>query len=777
MSYFADIKTFERNSYLLQARQKPQVSEVGVVNNIAWLNRYGGWDENPDAVIASKGMSFLKEIERDTHLSSCYRTRRQKLISKGWHIAAARSDKDEYIADFVRYNLSTFLAQRSRNGFDGDILGMMDSIAKGFSLSEIVWKQITGGKYDGYWGIEAVRKKDAEDYGFKTDKFGNVVADGVIYHGDYVGEPKRLKYNKFIHVIYGPDDENPYGNSSTTKVAFWTWLKKNNAKFWAIFGEKFSMPITVAKIPKGMYDTDKKAKLESFLKNLQSESGIILPDGFVLEFLEATRRGDVTYDNFIERCNKEISKEVLGATMAIEEGSKGQGSYAHASVNAEILEVYTFFDAIMIAQCVNNQLIRRLIDYNFIGVEEYPVFSFKRDWFADIVKIAQGLEALTRMGVGIPTDWIYARTGIPKPQDGESITEVMEKAIAERERGIDNKTKVPGGFKEVPAFSGKTDSIDFAEERRGLTYFEERGQLLDQEKVLDSLEADALVKGATILDTVFESVRDNIIKKISDQQGKQLAALPRFAVNVGKYKTLLTEAAFQYHATGFYFAKKEMEESGVEFAEGDVPLELGSIEESIKLFSKLIPRKKSLLEKIFKFYDERFFHIAGVTKKDIEKIFTNTLISLEDGWTLEDFKSVISNMKIQYTGIAYGKDQTGKPLKAHHLQVIHRNNMMKAYRDGRNELYNDPDVADFIWGYTYSAILDDRGDKRPFQHKKFNGITLPKEHKFWQRFDPPWDHGCRCLKFAVSHNDLLNGRAIMTPDERIPVVPLSVGWK
>ena len=102
--------------------------------------------------------------------------------------------------------------------------------------------------------------------------------------------------------------------------------------------------------------------------------------------------------------------------MAIEEGSRGQGSYAHASVNADVLEVYTFFDEVMISQCVNNQLIRRLIDYNFMNVREYPVFSFKRDWFGEIVKIAQGLEALTRIGVGIPVDWIYARTGIPKPK-------------------------------------------------------------------------------------------------------------------------------------------------------------------------------------------------------------------------------------------------------------------------------------------------------------------------------------------------------------------------
>ena len=746
-----------------ERRKTPQKGEVGIVSNDAWLQKYGGWDPNPDEVIESKGMAYLKEIERDTHVSSCYRTRRNKLIINGWHITPTKEDRTEKIADFVRYNLDTALADRSKNGFDGDILGMMDAVAKGFSLSEIVWNQIRGGKYDGTWGISAIRKKEAEDYGFLTDKYGNVYADGIVYHGDYSASGERLPYNKFIHVVYGPDDENPYGISSTSRIAFWVWLKKNNSKFWAIYNEKFAMPTVVGKIPNNAQQDDIDL-IDNFIKKLQSLSGVRIPDGFEISFLEAIRRGDVTYDNMIERCNKEISKEILGATLAIEEGTRGAGSYAHGSVHADVMDVYTFFDEVMISQSINNQLIKRSVDYNFLNIFEYPKFAFKRDWFADIVKIGQGLESLTRLGVGIPIDWIYARTGIPKPKLGETITEVLEKTLEQQDRGIDNKSKIVGGFSE----------IKFQEDRRSLTIFEERAQFNQQEKILDALESDALNKGAAILDTIFENVRDNIIKKINDQSGKQLAALPKFAVNIGKFKQLLTESAFQFHLTGMAFAKKEVQAAGVEFAEKEIPIEIGSIEQSIKLFSKLIPRTKSFFEKLFNFYDERFFHIAGLTQADIEKIFNTQLIGLENGWSLEDFKSAIAREKISYVGQVYGKDLTDVPIKANHLQVVFRNNNMKAYRDGRNEIYNDPDVVDFIWGYTYSAILDSR--VRP-SHAKLDGVTRPKEDIFWQRFDPPWDHNCRCLKFAIMKSDIVEGIVIPTSDAKMPAIPITEGWK
>ena len=756
-SFFADISTWQIKPASFRAA--PQKGEVGLVNNTAWMVKYGGWDPNPDDVIEAKGMAYLKkDVERDTHLTSVYQFRRQNIISRGWQISASKTDKREKIADFVRWNLITHLGKRSSNGFDGDLVGFMDAVARGFSLSELVWEFVNKGKYAGKWVIAALKKKDSEDYGFVTDKYGNIL--NIVYHGGYTGGIEYLKKNKFVHVIYGPDDENPYGESVSSKVAFWVWLKKNNAKFWAIFGEKFSMPLVIGKTPRNANPTDKN-RVDNFIAELQTMSGLRVPEGFELSFLEAARRGDITYDNFIERCNKEISKIVIGATLGIEEGSKGQGSYAHASVNKSIMDIYTFFDEIMIAQAVNNQVIRPLVDYNFLGVEDYPSFSFNRNFFADLVSIAQGLEGFARMGVSVPVDWIYKRSGIPKPQPGEAVTKLLSSALKDGGKGTDNKTKQNYQFAE------KKNKED-----RELTKIEKRGQLRRMEKVLNALESDGLTQAAEILDSIFEKTQKAILKKLPE--GEIIINIPKYSVNIGEFKKMLAAAALQYYLTGYYFAERELVLAGIKFAtEKNVPLEIGTLEEAIKKFAKLISISKKKLQELSSFYKELNFTVAGITKRDIENIFDTLLISLKEGWTVADFTAAVAKAKIKYVGEIYGKELIDVPMNANHLQVIFRNNVMRAWRDGRNELFGDPGVAGEIWGYTYSAILDSR--VRP-SHAKLDGITRAKDDPFWQKYDPPWDHNCRCMKFAILKKDIATGKAIPTKDNEMPAMNPTEGF-
>ena len=735
-------------------RERAPGGEIGLVNNSAWMSRWGGWDPNPDEVIAAKGMAYLREIERDTHLTSVYQYRRQNIISRGWTISAAKGDADEKIAEFVRWNLVTHLGRRSSNGFDGDIVGFMDAVGRGFSLSELVWETLTEGRHAGKTALAAIKKKDAEDYGFTCDKYGNVLSDGIVYHGGYTGGVERLPRNKFVHVIYGPDDDNAYGEPVSSKVAFWVWLKKNAAKFWGIFSEKFSMPLAVGEFPNNAKDED-KATLQSFIENLQSMAGIKIPEGFKLSFLEAVRRGDVTYDNFIERCNKEISKIAIGATLGIEEGSKGGGSYAHANVNMSVMDIYTFFDEIMIAQAVNNQVIRRLIDYNFLGVEEYPSFSFNRNQLAELVSISQGLEGMARMGVEVPVDWIYNRAGIPKPKAGEAVTKTPANPAPTEPTGVDNRQKQNYIFSE----------------NRVVSSIEKRGQLSQFEKVLDALEINGTNQAASIIDQVFAQVTGTLQKKLTE--GAQITDTPRYAVNVGELKNLLAAAALQHHLTARYFAEKEVRKAGVSFAETDIPLEIGTLEAAIKKFTGLIAMTRAQVQEVAALYEKRCFTVAGLVQIDIEKIFETVLLGLREGWNMEDFAAAVNAAKIKYTGQVYGADQTGTPIGANHLKTIFRSNMMRAWRDGRDALYNDPDVSDYIWGYTYSAILD--GRERP-SHGKLDGVTRAKDDPFWQKYNPPWDFNCRCQRFAVMKADIAEGVATPTQNSEMPEMNIAEGF-
>lgn len=379
--------------------------------------KFGLTNENPDSLIATRGMTYIEELERDTHLASELQTRRQKLIEKGWEIRpyvkeskGKPSARDQEIRDFVAWSLDDMAG-----AFEKDIEGMLDCLGKGFSLSEINYKPINTGRYQGKLGFKSIRFKPARYFSFTFDKFGHYGINQI--DPDPNGTP--LPRSKFIHLVNGFNDENPYGESLTAKCAFWVWLKKNQAKFWAIFNERFGKPLVKVIIPANA-TPEELAKANEIIEEIATRAGIRVPENFQVEFLEATSRGDITYDNFLERCNKEISKLILGATLITEEGTRGQGSYAHSATHAQILETYTIFDSLMTAVAIKEQLIKRLVDYNFM-TDTYPDFEWSGMSIASLISFSQSLGILAQSGLQIPVAYIHKLTGIPIARDGEPV--------------------------------------------------------------------------------------------------------------------------------------------------------------------------------------------------------------------------------------------------------------------------------------------------------------------------------------------------------------------
>ncbi len=60
------------------------------------------------------------------------------------------------------------------------------------------------------------------------------------------------------------------------------------------------------------------------------------------------------------------------------------------------------------------------------------------------------------------------------------------------------------------------------------------------------------------------------------------------------------------------------------------------------------------------------------------------------------------------------------------------------------------------------------GDERVrHDHRAWNGITLPVNHKFWDTHYPPNGWNCRCMVVQLDDND----RVKLTPDETLDIVP------
>ena len=91
---------------------------------------------------------------------------------------------------------------------------------------------------------------------------------------------------------------------------------------------------------------------------------------------------------------------------------------------------------------------------------------------------------------------------------------------------------------------------------------------------------------------------------------------------------------------------------------------------------------------------------------------------------------------------------------AGHLKTIFQNNMMRSYQEGAQKLYDEPEIAEVLWGYEYRAVGDDR--TRP-DHLKLDGVIREKDDPFWAKYTPPWDHGCRCDRIPILRKQIISG--------------------
>lgn len=79
------------------------------------------------------------------------------------------------------------------------------------------------------------------------------------------------------------------------------------------------------------------------------------------------------------------------------------------------------------------------------------------------------------------------------------------------------------------------------------------------------------------------------------------------------------------------------------------------------------------------------------------------------------------------------------PKNGYQLESIFRTQTQLAYNAGQWESYQDPDIDEILWGYTYVTVGDDRVRE---EHQPFDGVTLPKNDPFWRAYWPPNGWGC-----------------------------------
>lgn len=129
-----------------------------------------------------------------------------------------------------------------------------------------------------------------------------------------------------------PDDLGLY-----LKCARYTIPKKNVEQFWDSFAEIFGMPMRVART--ASRDDKDRDSILNMLEQMGHAMVAVMPEGTEVDVVENAKSDSFeVYDRRIERCDRELSKLVIGQTMTIEDGSSLSQSQTHLDVLKNLVE-------------------------------------------------------------------------------------------------------------------------------------------------------------------------------------------------------------------------------------------------------------------------------------------------------------------------------------------------------------------------------------------------------------------------------------------------------
>ena len=301
-----------------------------------------------DGVLASGGgdMKIYEMLLVDDQVKPTIQQRRMAVVSREWEVLpGGDSPADKAAAEHLAEQLQAM-------PFDRITVKMLAGVFYGYAVGECMWRIGEDGKV---W-LDDVKVRKQRRFRFGQD--GEL---RLLTRDRPQGE--AMPPAKFWTFATGADhDDDPYGLGLAHWLYWPAFFKRHGVKFWLIFLEKFGGPTAVGKYPAGAQPSDIDKLLEA-VQAIQLDSGIVIPDGMMVELLEATRSGSASYMDMYEAMNAAISKVVLSQTMTTDDGS----SHSQATVHMDVARWVMKADSDLICESFNDGPAAWLTAWNFPG--------------------------------------------------------------------------------------------------------------------------------------------------------------------------------------------------------------------------------------------------------------------------------------------------------------------------------------------------------------------------------------------------------------------------
>lgn len=355
--------------------------------------------------IPKEYLEIASDIElKDTHYRSVLNTRKLAVTSLDIKVIATSDDeKNLEIAKAVERDI----VKNETAGIYSLIFDMLDAIAKGFSVNEIIWES-----KNNVWRPREYKFRYAGF--FRYDNLG----EKLKLIDPYTSELYDLPENKFI--IHQP--KNHSGAQILSGLAipclFYFMLKYYDITSWAAFIDRFGYPLRLGKYSTKATEDDINT-LRRAVASIGSDFGAVIPESAILEIIESktTQSTSDTYEKLAQFVNKEISKLVLGQTMTSEEGA----SYSQAQVHNEVRGDIAKSDIRQIMETLNSQLIVPYCKFNFGELETYPKLELFKPDIDNIELIINAVANLSDKGLKVKASEIRAKLGLSEPAEDDEV--------------------------------------------------------------------------------------------------------------------------------------------------------------------------------------------------------------------------------------------------------------------------------------------------------------------------------------------------------------------
>ncbi|MGK9039213.1 DUF935 domain-containing protein [Rhizobium sp. SA279] len=434
----------------------PITQEIATVASDPYVPHFQNIMQPTDEVLASRGgvagLKVYDEIRRDPHAFAILQKRKLEVVSREWKVQPPDNPSrlEKKAAAEVEKQLKAL-------DFDKLTKGLLGAVLKGFAVGEVMWDNV-----DGVWTVKLVRVKKQRRFRMTTEGALRVLTRSNVVDGEAVPDRKFIVHRHSID----DDDDDPYG-VGVGSVLYWpAWFKRQVLAHWLRGVEKHASP-TVHATYTGNFDEKRQVMLETALRKMANDTGIVTPEGVTMDLLETKNGGGGALQEALSRYLDELMSEaVLGETLSTNSGERGARSLGE--IHNEVRIAIAKADSDLLSATIKNTIVRWIVELNYPGARLPDVW---RDFSEaeDLDKKVERDKKLHDMGYE-PSDieyvnetyggeWVKKQKPAPIVDDGQPKPTAPASATAGLEFAENPRTVSARGREVVEELSSQLETV------------------------------------------------------------------------------------------------------------------------------------------------------------------------------------------------------------------------------------------------------------------------------------------------------------------------------